>query len=267
MKTILMVIDGCRPDALSQATTPSIDHMIKNGASTLCAVTVSPPITLPVHFSIFTSLSPTAHGVLTNTGSPSLSSEARSLIDIAKDFGKTTASFYGWEHFRNLSTPGALDHSHLTKSSSVENCDIEIAEAAASYLVSSLPDFCFVYFEGTDMAGHENGWMSKEYLEAIENADNAVGIIMEALERNKLFASFNIILLSDHGGIGKQHKHDVKEVMTVPWIAYGHGIKAQHRIKHDVSILDTAPTIAMLMDIPAHHSWQGCAIREVKTNT
>ncbi|MCF6265811.1 MAG: alkaline phosphatase family protein [Desulfuromusa sp.] len=266
MKTILMVIDGCRPDALSQAKTPVIDNMIKKGSCSLNAETVSPPITLPVHFSIFTSMTPIAHNVLTNTGSPMPSSEARSIIDVAKDFGKKTAAFYSWEHFRNLSTPGALDHAHLTKSNSVKNCDIEIAESVSSYLVSDLPDFTFVYLEGTDIAGHENGWMSKEYFEAIENADKAVGVILETLASNNLSNSFNIILQSDHGGVGRKHMHDVKEVMTVLWIAYGHGIKEQHRIKQDINVIDTAPTLAMLMNIPAHHSWQGCAVREVKTN-
>ncbi len=146
MKTILMIIDGCRTDGLEQAITPNIDYMIKNGAHTLNASTVTPSITLPVHFSIFTSLKPIHHNVLTNTGYPTPSSEARSIIDVAKDFGKKTAAFYSWEHFRNLSSPGSLDHSHLIKSSSVENCDIKIAQAAADHLNSSCPDFCFVYF-------------------------------------------------------------------------------------------------------------------------
>ena len=113
MKTILVIIDGCRSDGLELAKTPNIDHMIKNGAHTLNAQTVTPSITLPAHFSIFTSLPPIAHNVLTNTGSPNPSSTARSIIDVAKDFGKKTTAFYSWEYFRNLSVPGSLDYSHF----------------------------------------------------------------------------------------------------------------------------------------------------------
>ena len=263
MKTILVIIDGCRPDGLEQAKTPNIDHMIENGAHTLSAATVSPPITLPVHFSIFTSLKPIDHNVLSNTGSPAPSTDARSIIDVAKDFGKTTAAFYSWEHLRNISAPGSLDHSHFIKSSTVENCDIEVAQAAAAYLTSSSPDFCFIYFGGTDIAGHEDGWMSKEYLDAIENADTALGIILEELERTNASDHYNIVLQSDHGGIDKNHMENIPEVMTVPWIAFGPGVKAKHKIKENVNILDTAPTLAALMDIPVHHTWLGQTITEI----
>lgn len=267
MKTILIIIDGCRPDGLTQAKTPNLDYMIKNGSSTLNASTVTPPITLPAHFSIFTSLKPIAHNVLSNTGSPLPSSDARSIIDVAKDFGKKTAIFYSWEHLRNLSAPGSLDHSHFIKSSSVENCDIEIAQAAATYLTSSCPDFCFVYFEGTDLAGHKTGWMSREYLDAIENADTALGIILEKLKRNNLADSYIIILHSDHGGINKTHMENTPEVMTVPWIVFGPGVKPRHKITANVSIIDTAPTLATFMNFPVHHTWEGHAITEVKSET
>ncbi|MBC2712317.1 MAG: alkaline phosphatase family protein, partial [Desulfosarcina sp.] len=50
MKTILVIIDGCRSDGLEQAKTPNIDHMIENGAHTMNARTVTPSITLPAHF-------------------------------------------------------------------------------------------------------------------------------------------------------------------------------------------------------------------------
>ena len=263
MKTILVIIDGCRSDGLEPAKTPNIDHMIKNGAHTLNAQTVTPSITLPAHFSIFTSLPPIAHNVLTNTGSPNPSSTARSIIDVAKDFGKTTAAFYSWEYFRNLSAPGSLDYSHFTNSGSVENCDIEIAQAAAGYLTFRCPDFCFVYFEGTDIAGHRAGFMSAEYLDAIETADTALGIILNALERANLSDHYSIILHSDHGGINYHHMENTAEVMTIPWIVFGPGVRQKYIITGKVNIIDTAPTLAGLMDIPAHHTWQGQAIGEI----
>ena len=262
-KTILVIIDGCRTDGLEQAKTPNIDYMIENGAHTLNARTVTPSITLPAHFSIFTSLPPIAHNVLTNTGSPQPSSTARSIIDVTKDFGKKTAAFYSWEHLRNLSVPGSLDYSHFINSGSVENRDIEIAQAAAGYLNSCCPDFCFVYLEGTDIAGHRSGFMSMEYLDAIETADTALGIILNELERANLSDCYSIILHSDHGGINNHHLENTPEVMTIPWIALGPGVRQKHIITDKVNIIDTAPTLAGLMDIPVHHTWQGRAISEI----
>ena len=262
-KTILVIIDGCRSDGLEQAKTPNIDHMIENGAHTLNAQTVTPSITLPAHFSIFTSLPPIAHNVLTNTGSPNPSSIARSIIDVAKDYGKKTAAFYSWEYFRNLSVPGSLDYLNFMNSGSVENLDVEVAQAAAAYLNSKCPDFCFIYFEGTDIAGHRSGFMSAPYLDAIETADTALGIILNEIERANLSDSYSIVLHSDHGGINHHHTENTPEVMTIPWIAIGPGVRQKYMITDEVNIIDTAPTLAGLMDIPAHHTWQGRAISEI----
>ena len=263
MKTILVIIDGCRSDGLEQAKTPNIDHMIENGSHSLNARTVTPSITLPAHFSIFTSLPPIAHNVLTNTGFPQPSSTARSIIDVAKDYGKKTAAFYSWEQFRNLSVPGSLDYSYFMNSGSVESRDIEVAQAAAGYLNSRCPDFCFIYLEGTDIAGHRSGFMSMEYLDAIETADTALGIILNELERANLSDCYSIILHSDHGGINNHHLENTPEVMTIPWIALGPEVRQNYIIADKVNIIDTAPTLAGLMDIPVHHTWQGQAISEI----
>ena len=262
-KTILVIIDGCRSDGLELAKTPNIDYMIENGTHTLNARTVTPSITLPAHFSIFTSLPPIAHNVLANTVSPNPSSIARSIIDVAKDFGKTTAAFYSWEHLRNLSGPGSLDHSYFINSASIDNIDLEVAQAAAGCLKSCCPDFCFIYLEGTDIAGHRSGFMSTEYLDAIETADTALGIILNELKKANLSDCYNIILHSDHGGINHHHTENTPEVMTVPWIAFGPEVRQKHIITDKVNIIDTAPTLAGLMDIPAHYTWQGRAISEV----
>ena len=263
MKTILVIIDGCRSDGLEQAKTPNIDHMIENGSHSLNARTVTPSITLPAHFSIFTSLPPIAHNVLTNTGFPQPSSTARSIIDVAKDYGKKTAAFYSWEQFRNLSVPGSLDYSYFMNSGSVESRDIEVAQAAAGYLNSRCPDFCFIYLEGTDIAGHRSGFMSMEYLDAIETADTALGIILNELERANLSDSYSIILHSDHGGINNHHLENTPEVMTIPWIALGPEVRQNYIIADKVNIIDTAPTLASLMDIPVHQTWQGRVISEI----
>lgn len=260
-KTILIIIDGLRPDALVQADTPSIDHMIKNGSHTLNAKTVTPSITLPAHFSTFTSMVPIDHGVLTNTGSPQLSSTARGIIDVAKDHGKKTASFYSWDHLRNLSEPGSLDHSFFINSYSRDNLDLSIAQAASGYLKLCQPDFCFVYLEAVDIAGHEYGFMSDEYISTVGIVDMAVGFILNDADQH------NIILHSDHGGIGHHHLEKVPEVMTIPWVVYGPKIKQGYTITDAVSIIDTAPTLADLMDIPPHRTWRGKSISECLKNS
>jgi arylsulfatase A-like enzyme len=55
----------------------------------------------------------------------------------------------------------------------------------------------------------------------------------------------------------------VDEKRKVPWIASGPGIRRNHRICQPVSILDTAPTVAHLLDISPHYSWGGGLLGEI----
>jgi len=72
-----------------------------------------------------------------------------------------------------------------------------------------------------------------------------------------------VILQSDHGGHGRNHGSDTPEDMTIPWIASGLGIRHNHTITAPVSLLDTAPTIARLLDIPLPASWEGRHVEEI----
>ena len=67
MRVILFVFDGLRPDGLQQASTPHVDRLISQGASTYTARTVMPSSTLPCHTSMFRGVTPQRHGILTNT--------------------------------------------------------------------------------------------------------------------------------------------------------------------------------------------------------
>ena len=66
-KVILVSIDGMRPDGVMQCGSPFVEKMMKTGSYTLDAKTVLPSVTLPCHMSMFHSVPPTRHGIVTNT--------------------------------------------------------------------------------------------------------------------------------------------------------------------------------------------------------
>jgi predicted AlkP superfamily pyrophosphatase or phosphodiesterase len=134
---------------------------------------------------------------------------------------------------------------------------------AAGLLRRFEPDFFFIYLEGVDQAGHAGGWMSRAYLEALEIADAAVGIVREALADTGLDKKTAVILHSDHGGSGHHHQERRAENLTVPWIASGPGIRSGITLSTPVSVLDTAPTLARILGIPAHYSWEGRPVKEI----
>jgi arylsulfatase A-like enzyme len=100
--------------------------------------------------------------------------------------------------------------------------------------------------------------MSASYLSAVEQADVAIGMLMQALIDPCLIDDYAIILQSDHGGIDHHHLEPDNAVLTIPWIVCAEGIRQGHTIQSPVSILDTAPTITRLMGLPPHYSWKGC---------
>jgi predicted AlkP superfamily pyrophosphatase or phosphodiesterase len=136
--------------------------------------------------------------------------------------------------------------------------DDEIAAEAAKRIPIDRPDFAFLYIGTVDVLGHLCGWMSPEYLAQLERVDGLVGNVLAALP-----SDYAVIIHADHGGHERTHGEDIPEDMIIPWMAAGPGIKAGHTIQAPVSLLDTAPTVARLLGIPAHPEWEGKAIDEI----
>lgn len=262
-KVLIIVIDGCRPDGIETADTPVIDHLVATGAHTFAAQTVSPSITLPAHFSIFTGRTPLNHGVLVNSGRPGVSPDTVSLFELARYHGRTSAAFYSWEHLRNLAPPGVLAESHLIDTVADPEGDLIIAELAGRRIAAARFDLSFVYLEGVDKAGHEHGWMSASFIEAITIADRAIGRLRDTLATEGVLSDYTTLLLADHGGSGSHHQQPTPEVLTVPFIAHGERITPGFTISRPVSVIDLAPTAAHLMNITPHWLWEGNAITEM----
>lgn len=260
-KVILTVIDGCRLDACEQATTPNLDRLRAEGFFAR-ARSVIPPLTLPVHFSIFSGLTPVNHGVLTNTASPAPSRAAVGLIDWAKIHGLSTAALYNWEHLRNLSTPGSLDYALCLDCGEDENTDDRLTTAALDLIRSAAPDFIFLYLGRLDAIGHAHGWMSAEYLDGLEEADTQVGRVMDLVFESRPEDGYHLVVLSDHGGEGNNHEEPLAQVLTVPWLAAGPDLVRGVEADGEISLLDAAPTLARLLELPPLPGRQGRVVEE-----
>lgn len=255
---ILLSIDGLRPDALTVANCPNLTAFQARSAFTLTASSVLPSITLPCHTSIFHSVPPQRHGILTNTFTP-MARPLPGLFDVAAAAGLRCAAFFGWEQLRDLSRPGSLTLSFCLNTAETDpTTDERITAEAARHLSGGAYDFAFVYFGTVDTAGHNYGWMSPEYLVQLEQVDLHFGMLLDALP-----ADAHILVQSDHGGHDRTHGTDSPEDMTIPWLIAGPRIKQNHPISVPVSLLDTAPTLARLLGITPHPQWEGLCVEEV----
>ena len=93
--------------------------------------------------------------------------------------------------------------------------------------------------------------MTQDYLGRIASAvDNIQRVIEECGD------TYTVIVTADHGGHDRTHGLDLPEDTTIPIFYFGKQFSAGKRFSGG-SILDIAPTIAKIMDIPPADEWEG----------
>ncbi len=250
-KVILVSVDGMRPDGVEQCGNPFVGKLKQISTYTFNARTVFPSVTLPCHMSLFHSVKPERHGILSNDFVPQVRPIA-GLFEQASRFGKTCAMLYGWEPLRDVSRPGSLKHSVYLNAYSDENTDALLTAEALRLIDRYEPDLVFLYMVETDeKGGHDNGWMSEAYLRCISNAFTQIQQIYE-----KTKDTYSLIITADHGGHDRMHGTDMKEDMTIPMFFKGPGFEKQKELP-TASILDLTPTAAHLLGIPPAPEWEG----------
>lgn len=180
------------------------------------------------------------------------------LAEIARAADKRVAFFYNWEPLRDLSRPGSVHYSYFRDSAFQADGDDKIVEEASRFIPQERPDLAFIYFGTVDTAGHQYGWMTDEYLRQLEHVDSLLGRLFDSLPEE-----YTAIVHSDHGGHERNHGTDSDEDMMIPWMAVGPNIRQAYTIQKEVSLLDTAPTLAKILEIKSHHEWEGRAVAEM----
>lgn len=253
---LLILVDGLRPDALALASCPSLEGLVQSGASTREARSVVPSMTLPCHMSLALSVPPDRHGIGENVWQAPLVSHP-GLFEVIRHGGLRASMLYNWAPLRAMAQADSLYYSWFLDSLRHEDGDERVTDAAVQHLVKDEPDFAFVYLGTVDIAGHDHGFMSDRYLRQVERVDGCVGrLVAEHPARG------HVLLHSDHGGHDWTHGTEEPEDMTIPWLITGPGVRAGHSLATEVSLLDTAPTVAHLLALSTPAEWEGTPVHE-----
>ena len=253
-KVILISVDGMRPDGFLACGNPYIHQLMEKAYYTLDGQTVLPSVTLPCHMSLFHSVTPQRHGITTNLYLP-MARPVNGLFEQLKNAGKTCAMYYGWEPLRDVARPDSLKYAEYIHSYSEESVDTALTGSALERIEKSKPDFVFLYMVETDeKGGHDSGWMTEEYLRRISMAVDNIRRVVEACGDE-----YTVIITADHGGHDRTHGTDMPEDTTIPMFYIGRPIAAGTRFGGG-SILDIAPTIARIMDVPPAGEWEGVSV-------
>lgn len=259
----ILSFDQAGPADIANAEMPVFKRFAAEGAHTWEAYTIVPSLTLPSHVSMLTGVGIQKHQVLWNDWTPSTPPLAvPTIFRFAKEQGLGTAMIVSKSKFNTLGHSGFLD-AYVTPE---DFRAASIASAFVELLKTQRPNLCFIHFGDPDRAGHAYGVTSPEKKQALADCDAALRTIIDAVAAAGLAESSVFILTADHGGhdvLNKEGKtvgtHGTAHALdvTIPWIAWGRGVKPGFAITRPVLIYDTAATALWLLGVPVPESFWG----------
>lgn len=256
---IVVSIDGLRPDAIDTYGAKTLQRLMREGSYTLSGRTIDPSKTLPSHTSMLTGQPPERHGVLWNTVATADANtiELPNVFSLARARGYTTAAFFSKAKFQPLQVEGTLDYSQAPGGLFGRWSGKRTLTDVTSYLEAARPNLLFVHLSDPDAAGHRSGWMTAAYGRAVQAADAEVSRLMTVAARAFGDGNFSIIVTADHGGHETNHGSDDPRDVTIPWIAWGRGVKPGLLTPETVRTMDTAATVLWLLAIDRPADWTG----------
>ncbi len=256
VRVLIISIDGLRPEAISLAPMPNLQALLERGRYSLSAQTIYPSSTLPAHASMISGMCPEKHGVDWNDYRPERGYAAgRGLFDIAHAAGLRTVMVVGKEKLQQIAAPESVDVFDF-----VNDRDSVVAAHATRYIAEGF-GVLFVHLPLVDILGHEYGWLSPDQLIGAKHADEAIGILLAALDEAGLRDETAIIVTADHGGVGTSHGGKDSAMTTIPWVL-AHSSLRPGVISFPVSVTDTAPTAASALGLPLPDDWDGISLWE-----
>lgn len=234
-RIIVIGLDGFSTEGFNGSKHPNIDMLFEKGLITLSSRPVIPSVTLPNWTSHLTGQGPEEHGITANNWTlakhplKAIETDANgytpSIFKVLKDKQPKakTAFYYNWAELIN-----PINKKYLDEVSFEENDKYQSNYAKALKFISDNkndPTLVFLYSVHVDHAGHQHGWMSPQYITAIEEVDVEIGRFVQQLKEDHLYEDSYFLLLSDHGGIAKGHGGVTMNEMQVPFGITGKKIK------------------------------------------
>lgn len=266
-RVVLISLDGITVDGLSQANTPNIDALLTQGVLSVETRVQMPSVTLPNWTCHLTGSGPEQHGVTNNNWTlkniklPPVVQDAEgyypSVFQVLKDEVKNmkTAFYYNWKELIYPYNQRYIDEVSFEENDGYKNN----YQKAFKFLVANKkqPTLVFLYSVHTDHAGHGHKWMSKEYIQSIEEADVAIGEFLQNMKEAELYDSTHFLFLTDHGGVNYGHGGVSTKEMIVPWGITGPGIAKGLKMTEPNNTINTSTVVLRLFDVKQPDAWIG----------
>lgn len=248
-RVIHISVDGLRPDHINSNTAPNIFRLANQGARTLNArADRNTTVTLPNHIAQVTSrraLGSDGFNITFNddngsTIHASAGAYVASAFDVAHDNGLETFALVGKDKFNLFDrswngTNGAVDTTGVNNGRDKIDTFTNIASisgqetAMVNHINGGPAEYIFWHMPAPDGFGHQFGWESATYDDAVRRSDASIGVILNLIASKPNLASTTaIVLTSDHGGVssGPNAHSDFLDARNykVPFIVWGPGV-------------------------------------------
>ena len=221
--TILVSIDGFRPDYLDRGVTPNLSRLAAGGVSAAMRPSF-PSKTAPNHWTLVTGLVPDHHGVVANTiedaarpgetftmanDDPFWWNGGEPLWVTAEKAGIRTATMFwpgsnvAWGGVRDPQWPHPVANGtrpHDWQEFNQQISGHQRVDAVIDWLrrpAATRPAFVTLYFDTVDTAGHTFGPAAPEMTAAVAQVDGWIGELVAGLAT--LGQPANLVIVADHG--------------------------------------------------------------------
>ena len=262
---ILIGIDGWGTYSLDKAKIPNIRFLMNNGSYTLRKRSVLPSSSAPNWASMYMGAGPELHGYC-EWGSqvPDLPSRVTNKNKIfptifsvlrETDPQAEIGNICEWDGIRYLVDTLALNYDkHVLEASKDSTAT---ARYAIDYIKNKKPTFVNIVYDVLDHVGHAAGHDTPAYYTKLEELDQYVGDIMQAVKDAGIWDESIIIVTADHGGINYNHGGRTMQEMETPFIIYGPHVKQNHEIQESMMQFDIASTIGYIFALQQPQVWIG----------
>ncbi len=214
--TILISLDGFRPDYLDRGETPTLTRLATEGVRASMRPSF-PSVTFPNHYTLVTGLRPGRHGLVNNRmEDPQRPGVVFTLPDraVAADpiWWRDGVPIWVSAERQGVRTgtmfwPGSDYELHGARPTRWRTFDQTLpgfarVDVLLSWLDAPAPErprFFTLYFDLVDTAGHRYGPDAMETTAAVAEVDAAFGRLLSGLESRGYAGRVNFVIVADHG--------------------------------------------------------------------
>lgn len=229
---LLVSIDGLRADYLQRGLTPNLSRIAGEGVRAEWMNPSYPSLTFPNHYAIVTGLRPDHHGIIHN----SMSDAELGMFRLSDRDAVGDARWWGGEPIwigvmksgqraATLFWPGSeapIGGTHPTwwkPYDETTSYDARVDQVVAwlAEPPAARPRLVTLYFDHVDHEGHSHGPDSPQLRDALVEADQAIGHLVDGLKSRGLGDRVNLIIVSDHGmaPVAPDHVIAIEDMVSI----------------------------------------------------